>query len=160
MKKYIIIGSLVVLLASAAVFYKKQLDLLQQYETEIMGIKIVKLSLDTSIINIKVRLHSQSTLQAEITELNLDFYMNGVFMAKIKDVRPVIIPAKGYSDIEVAVEFSPNALGKDAVALVSNLIKFQDADIRINGFGKVRSAFIKINVPITYDTTLKQYFSS
>jgi LEA14-like dessication related protein len=87
-------------------------------------------------------------------------YINDIKVSTLRDVAPIIIPAMGYSDIAIKVAFSPLSIGQNAVDLILGSMATKDALIRLNGYAKVKTAFIKTSVPVTYATTLKEYLKS
>lgn len=161
MKKIIIISSIVLVVGGGIYyFYKRQIELLKELTYKPMGLQLVKLDMDESIINLKLRITSTSTIEAMVDELNLDFYLNGIKLANIVENRTIVIPARGYSDVDLKIAFSPQAIKENVVSLGSYFIQKKDALIRLNGYAKVKSAFMSLRLPFEYETTLKELMTT
>jgi LEA14-like dessication related protein len=137
-------------------YYKQQIDDLMNFTYEIIGYGIDKLTLADATIRLTIRVHSTSKLSATITNLNLDVYMDDVKLGNVQEVNPIIIPAMGYSDVEVKVNFSPVQIGQNAINLIQNYAQKNDSVIRTAGYMKVKAGFVSTSVPFEYTTTIKE----
>jgi LEA14-like dessication related protein len=160
MKKAIILLGVAGAATGIYLYYKKQVDLLMDFTYEIIGYGVETASLTQAVIKITIRVHSASKLSATVSDMNLDVYMEGVKLGNVQDVKPIVIPAMGYSDAEVKVAFSPLQIGQNAVDLIRNYTAKQDAQIRVAGYMKVKAAFINTSVPFEYTTTVKEQLAS
>lgn len=158
MKKVVIIGSLAILLAGGFFYYKKQIDLLYDLEYLPLGFHLQNLSGGNVSINLKLRIKSKSTISAEVTNLNLDVYVADRKLGNVREEKPLILPARGYSDIDVTVTFNPKEVGFNIADLLSNLALTGDTMVKFNGYGTAKSAFLTLNLPFTYETPLKSFF--
>jgi LEA14-like dessication related protein len=160
MKKAIIILGIAGAATGIYLYYKKQVSLLMDFTYDIIGYGVEKVGMAESIIKLTIRVHSASKLSATVSDMNLDVYMEGVKLGNVKEVKPIVIPAMGYSDVELKVAFSPLQIGQNAVDLVRNYTSKMDAQIRVAGYMKVKAAFINTSVPFEYTTTVKEQLAS
>ena len=160
MKKVLIVLGIAGAATGIFLYYKKQVELLQQFTYKIIGIAFPKIGLQESICRLTIRIFSDSAIQAEVSDMNLDVYIEGVLVGNIRETKPIIVPSKGYSDIGLSVAFSPLEIGRNAIDLITDFATKRDALIDVKGFMKVKSGFIKTSVPFEYQTTFKEQFSS
>jgi LEA14-like dessication related protein len=160
MKKLIIISSIVALVGGGIYFYARQLSLLQNFTYDFLGIHIESLTQDRVEATLTMRIHSSATLQAKITDLDLDFLIGDKKLGKIQGFSPIIIPARGFSDISLNISFSPSQIGQNAYDLLNLMVQQKDIPLSFQGSASVESAFLKVELPISYNTTLRNYFSS
>ena len=160
MKKVIIIGAIVLVIGGGAYYYYKQVSLLQNLKYKLIGFHIEALSLTQSVVNLDMRIWSESTLEATVKNLDLNVFLDGVKLGNVSEVSTIVIPAKGYSDVKLKVIFSPLQIGQNTLNLLSNYNNNKDSKILMTGFAKVKSAFIETTVPFTYETTIKQMLST
>ncbi len=141
-------------------FYNHQVDLIKNLTYKLTGLRIIKLDEAETILSVGLQIASTSTLEAEITNLNLDFYINGVKLANITDESKIVLPAKGYSNVQLKIAISPKDLKQNFVNLASYFIQNKDAVVRFTGYGKVKTAFITTTLPFEYETTIKELTES
>jgi hypothetical protein len=75
-KALLIIGGLGILGFGLYKYFKTQADLLSKYEWKIAGIKILKFSLTSLVLNLKIRFTSKADLEAKIEKIYLDLFLN------------------------------------------------------------------------------------
>ncbi len=166
MKKVIIISSIVLVLGTGLYYwYSKQIAFLYNLKYTIIGIKFNDISVDNTQFDLSLRIESQGTIEAEIIDLNVDVYVGGVLVGKVNSNTPIIVPARlssgipGYSISDLHVVTDPKQILNDGLGIAAQLLSNKDAVILINGFAKVKSAFLTIPVPVSYQTTLKEFLS-
>lgn len=160
MKKIIIIGSAVGLAALAVKFYSDQIALLKELEYSDFSFKLKAFSFNEVVVEITMKIYSKSRLEAKITDLNLDVFVEGKKWGTINETNPIIIPAKAFSIITLDVAILPKTIAFDFVNLSSQIQAKKDAEVIINGYAKVQTAFIKTNIPFEHKTTVRDFFSS
>ncbi len=161
MKKAVIITSIVLVVGGGAYYYyTRQINMLENLEYKGTGLQIITMTEDLVVVTLRLRITSKSTLEAVITDLNLDFYLNDIKLANVVDDKKIVIPAKGYSDVDLKISFSPKEIRQDFVTLASYFIQTSDANIKLNGYAKVKSAFITLRLPFEYETTLREFMAS
>lgn len=160
MKRGLIIGLAVASIAGVAgyLYYSKQVKLLQNSLTyKLISFSIGTVTETAAQVFLTMRIFSSSTLDADIQELYTDVYLNGILVGNVQNLDKFILPAKGYSDVNLTVTFSPRELLMDALKLVSSFLNAKDFFIKVQGFIKIKMVgFINMSVPFTYDTSLHE----
>ncbi len=161
MKKAIIIGSIVVLIGGAGYyFYTREINKLYNMNYEFVGIQFENLSLATPVMNIRLKITSDSTLEAQLSDLDLDVYINGAKIGKITDVKKIIIPAKGYSFVDIKVALDSTELMGKGFQLIADIYKAKDATLTLKGTTTIKSAFLSFkNTKIDYTESIKYLLS-
>lgn len=159
MKGVIIIGSVVIVAGGAYYFYSQQIKKLKAMTYQFL--KVAMTSFDKNVANLTVSLMvtSTSTLEAQITDLNLDIYFNNVKVGTVNEQKPIIIPAKGTSIVDLKVSIPISSIATNALGLAQSYFNEKNGAVKISGNAKVKSAFIVTTVPFEYDTTLKEMAS-
>lgn len=160
MKKFIIGSAIVLVIGGAIYYYYRQANLLTNLTYKLIGFHFESLSLTNSVIDLELRIWSQSTIEATIKNLDLQVFIDGVKLGNINELTPIVVPAKGYSDIGLKVSFSPLTIGQNALNLLSNYQTNKDSKILMTGFATVKSSFIETTVPFTYETTIREILAS
>lgn len=150
-------------------FYQRQLDLLKNHlKYKIIWYSISKNPDDPSLVdfNFKVRITSDSTIEAKVKKLYLEIFVDGTKLGIIQNTTfkapdgterdYFIIPAKGFSDVPLKLTFSPKLLTGSLVSGILNYIGNKDMTLNLTGYIKIQSWVISISVPFTYQTTLKE----
>lgn len=160
MKKAVIISSIVILLgAGVYFFYKKQIDALYDMGYRILGFEVKKVSETETIVNVRVRIKSDSTIEAEIKDLDLDAYIDGIKSGKVYENSVIVIPAKGYSDIDIKVVANLKEIGVNGLTLLGQLWANKDAMLTLRGTARIKTAFLSFKVPIDYTESIKYLLS-
>jgi hypothetical protein len=102
---------------------------------------------------------SQSDVEVVVQSFILDFYFNGKKVGYLEDTTEFVIPAKGYTTIPFKYTLNPQLIFSNAVDIVSYALRQKDASISVRGYAKLKSGFVKVALPISYDTTIKQILS-
>jgi LEA14-like dessication related protein len=158
LKKAIIIVSIVALLGTAAYFYyQKQATVLQdEAGYEITRISADKLDMDESIFGIQMKITNPSTLQARIVSLEIDVYLNKILISKINDNGSFVLPAKGFTFVDLHAVFSPNEIYGKTADILQLTVQLKDAVIDLKGKAKVLlGGFIPFTLPIQYSTSAR-----
>lgn len=161
MKKVIIIGSIVLLIGTAAFFYyRNQANILQDKSSlKIVDIVPVTLGIDETVLNVKVQISNVSNLQAQVTSLNLDVLFNNIKVGTIAS-DPFIIPANGFSNAEAVVNFSPEEILGNVGDILTISARLKDVAIKIDGVAWIiLGGFIPWKIDFIYNTTLKEFLS-
>lgn len=161
MKKILIIAGLLGGAGYAVYrFYKKQAELLQQYSTQLTGIKVNGITKDKVDLVVKIRLYNKSKIEATVKKLFGQVIINNVNLGYFIQEQSFVVPAEGENDIPLNVVFSPGVLLGNIVNLISSAAQTKDLPIVIKGYASVKSGLFTISVPYSYNTTFKEYFST
>jgi LEA14-like dessication related protein len=159
MKKALIFVGIAGAVTGIVFYYKKQIAMLEDFDYKIIGFKVDHVKEEDALIYITFRVFNKSKLQAVITDLNLDVLLDQVKIASIEEARQILVPANGYSDVEIKVAFSPKNIGQNIVNLAIGFAGKMDTFIQLNGYMKLKAGFIKTSVPFSYNTSVKEMFS-
>lgn len=159
MKKWILItaGILTAGLAYAGYrYFKRQAALLEDYNAEPIGVKILKWTNDTAILEFTIRITNKAAIEATITNMYMDLYLNNTFVGFINNNGTVLVPGKGTADAKVQITFAPKQVLKNIISTISILMATKDVPYQLKGSVKIKSSFIGFSVPFDYTGSLKK----
>lgn len=141
----------------AVYYYERQITLLEQLTYEMVSFNVRgQITAQLMTLDFTVRLFSHSTIDAQVSAMYIDIYINGIKLGSVTNNQGFIIPAMGYSDAPLQVNISPALLASDLVGLLLGGLQTQNFTIGLVGYIQIKEAFLKISVPFTYNTTLQQ----
>lgn len=161
-KKAIIITSVIAAGTGAGVFfvykyYSNQVDGFKKMTYKLKSFQLGNYTAEQATVNMVLQIYNPTTFDAEVKDLYLDIKVNGQKLGYVQDNMPFTVLAKGYSpDINLNLTFSPKLLLGDIADLALAYLGSKDFTINLNGFIRVKSAFISLSVPFDYTTSLKQ----
>ena len=155
----IIIGSFVGLAALCVYYYNMQIAMMENMTYNVLGVNVSNLNLDQATINLDVRLTSQASIQLTVLSMNINVFLNGVLLGNVQQQQPFIVPAKGYSDAQIAVNFSPSQLAGDALSLLTSLGNLGSLPVTFSGTAVVRNWIFTATIPISYTQSVNQLTS-
>lgn len=167
-------GSLVVIGAAGYYYYNRQITALENTQYKVIGIKVDQMTGNQAVVELTLRLTSQSTIEAEIVDFYFEVFLGQSKVATLTPKKSFTLPAMGYTDIQLNVQFSPRLLALDAVTLLTAYLNKKDLGIRVVGNVKIKSAvfalpggtrkvipiYVTATVPIEYDSSIQQQLSS
>jgi LEA14-like dessication related protein len=159
-KALLIIGGLGLLGFGLYKYFTYQAKKLLEFDWSFSGIKINKLSLNELNIVLTIRFISKADIEAKVEKLYLDLYLMGVRVGYINEDKPFVIPARGSSDIPLNISINPQIIFKNIIDVTSGIGKNKDVMFKFDGFAKIKSGFVSTTLPITYETSIKQYLAS
>jgi LEA14-like dessication related protein len=137
-------------------YYQWQIKQLSNLTYQVTTISIGQLSASQTTINFNLRITSGSTLDAQVTGLSIDVYLNGQQVGTLTNTQPFVIPAMDYSDAPLSITVNPGQLLTDFETLLMNLAGGQDLPVVLNGFVNIKEAFLSFSIPFTVTTSVKQ----
>lgn len=159
MKKALLyLGGFGLLGGALYMYFKKQADLLLQYKVDIVGVKFGKFTANSVDMVISVKFTSIADLEARVNKMYLDVAVEGANVGYVTNDKTFIIPAKGFSYIDLNITFNPKLILGNVVDIVIGVKKNKDINVDLNGFANVSSGILSTTIPIKYHTTIKQYF--
>jgi LEA14-like dessication related protein len=141
-------------------YFKIQADLLSKFTYQIVDFGIQQFDLQIIKGQLSVLFKSDADLEVQIDSFYVDFYLNGVKIGYIEDIRKFVIPAHGQSIIPFSYTLNPQILLANIVGIISQTIQIEDEVFEVKGFARVKSGFIAVTLPIEYRTTLKEILNS
>lgn len=160
-KQKVILASLGLLSAGAGIvlyrYYNKQVKLLGDYDIRPVGVKVLRWEKDGSLATLEftVRITNKSNIEAVITQLHSDIYLNNQYLGYVINNGSILVPAKGSADAKVQITFAPKEALKNIISTVTVLLGTKDIPYRLKGYAKVKSSFIAVSVPFDETRSLK-----
>lgn len=151
----IILGGVVLIGGTIYAYFKRQYDLLTDFEWKVINLKFDTISLTLLKGKILYRFTNKSDIEITISNFYLDMYLNNTYIGYLEDTRVFVIPARGYNDIEFGFSLNPQLVIKNAVDIISFGTRLKDATFSFTGAITARSGFVKASVPIDCDCSVK-----
>jgi hypothetical protein len=137
-------------------YFKKQVKLLKDFEWKFLNLRIQNIDLQLIKGVVTIRFTSKSDLEFLVEQFVLDVYVNGEKSGYVNDVKQTLIPANGYTDIDIQFSINPQYLIKDATDILAYTLKKKDALITLSGYVQVSSNFVSTTVPIKCDCSIQK----
>jgi LEA14-like dessication related protein len=137
-------------------YFKKQVKLLKDFEWKFLNLRIQNIDLQLIKGVVTIRFTSKSDLEFLVEQFVLDVYVNGEKSGYVNDVKQTLIPANGYTDIDIQFSINPQYLIKDATDILAYTLKKKDALITLSGYVQVSSNFVSTTVPIECDCSIQK----
>ena len=136
-------------------YYTKQIDFLKDFTYKIIGIKAKSFKADNITLQINTRITNNSNVEAKVTEIFLDAYLNRVAVGNITEVKDIYVKSNGSSDFSFNFSFNPKIVLGNLINIVTLSVGTKDVIFSINGYVRVESGFIKTTIPFEYENNLK-----
>lgn len=138
-------------------YYRKQIDFLKDYQYKVTGLRIVNLTSDNASFDVNTRITNISNVEAKVTEIYLDLYVNGALVGNINEVKDILVKANGSSDFSFRISFNPKIVLKNIINIVTLSVALKDVVVNLKGYIKVKSGLLSTSIPFEYNTTLKEH---
>lgn len=152
-----ILGGLGVVGFALYSFYKKQFELIKQFEYKIVGFDIQDIS-ETLISGvIRFQFCSISDVEILVRSFYMDFYAEGVNVGYIEDTsiaEGYVIPANSCNVLEFRFAINPQQIFGNAIDIALLIAKQKRVDIQLDGQVKLESGFVKTTVPLKFNCAL------
>lgn len=159
-KKHLIAGLIGLVTITGAVAYL-QYKKLMNYTIKFKTIKVNSISVQLIDFNLFINFTNNSELKFDIIEQEHNVYINDKFVSKVTSNNPIQISPKSTSVLMVNVKFNPtevfHMLGKNIVDI---LTKADTVNVKIDMKFKVKMYGIKLSIPYTYLSNLKELTAS
>lgn len=152
-----ILGGLGVIGFGLYKYFKKQVDLLTDFEWSVLNVSFDKVSPNLLKGKVVFRFTNKSDIEITITKFYLDLYLNNEYIGWLEDKSEFVIPARGFSDIPIGFSVNPQLVAKNVVDIVLLTTKLKDAIFSFDGAASVRSGFVSTSVKIKCDCSVKNY---
>jgi LEA14-like dessication related protein len=136
-------------------YYQKQLNFLQNIQYSLKGIKILEATKEQVTIQITQLVYNSSNVEAKVTEMYLDLYLNEIKVGNIDEASDILLLPGKSTYVSYKLSFDPQLVLKNIVNLVSLTIALKDMIIRAEGYVRVKSGFISTTIPFSYKNNLK-----
>jgi LEA14-like dessication related protein len=138
-------------------YYKKQIKFLTDITYSVVGVKIVNVGKDNVSLDITNRIYNASNVEATVTEMYLDFYLNNVLIGNVNEVKDILILPLKTTDVTYRFTFNPQLVVKNLVSVVTFAISAKDMTFGARGYAKIKSGFVQTTIPFEYKNNLKSF---
>lgn len=156
-KALLIFGGLSLLGYGLYRYFKKQTNLLLDYQWKVSGFRVIKFSITEISIDVSILFTSKADIEAKINKIYLDLFVEGKNVGFVSEVKSFILPAKGTTTIPLLISINPQAIFKNIFDVSLGVAKSKDLRFKLEGYANVKSGFISTTLPIKYETTIKEY---
>lgn len=150
-----ILGGLVLIGGTIYAYFKRQYDLLTDFEWKVISLKFDSISPNLVKGRIVFRFENKSDIEITISNFYLDLFLNNTYIGWLQDTREFVIPAKGFNDIEFGFSINPQLVIKNALDILTLGTKLKDAIFSFDGAVTARSGFVKASVKLKCDCSVK-----
>lgn len=136
-------------------YYQRQVTFLKDITYQVVGLRIRSVTASKVSMDITTRIYNASNVEATVKEMYLDFFINGVKVGNVNEVKDIFILPSQTSDISFNFSFNPRVIGQNILDLVSLTLAAKDLVFDVKGYLKVKSAFLTSTIPFEYQNNLK-----
>jgi hypothetical protein len=158
-KALLVIGGLSVLGFGLYKYFKTQAEVLKQFTWDFKSFKILKFSMDEIAIQLSIVFRSKADIEAKITQMYFDGFLDGKKVGFLSQSDTFIIPARGTTTIPLYISLNPKYVLNNIIDLSLGIAKNKDVRLTLDGFAKVESGFFKTTLPIKYDVSVREYLT-
>lgn len=141
-------------------YYQAQIAFLKDITYQIVGMKFVSISQEAITIDITSRVFNSSNVEVTITEMYLDFYLNGITVGNVTEGKELVIMPQRSTDATIRLTFSPKLILSNIVSLITLSVAAKDMSYTAKGYVKMKSSFIRATLPFDYQGTVKELLKS
>lgn len=145
--KIIGVSALVLAAGGAFYYYRQQAELLKKYKIDVVDWKARNYTLAATDLEVTFKISSYGQIEAVLSQVALDVFINDQFMASVVQPGNQVIPAMGYNYLKVNVKVRNTQIVKQALDIIGGS-KNAPITIRIKGTVKVKTGWIGINIPV------------
>lgn len=155
LRPILIVGGLAVIGYALYRYYLKQIDFLKDVTYQITGVRIKSISASLVSLDISAKIFNASNVEAIVKQIYLDVFINNVKVGVVNEVKDIPILPQQSSDVTFNFSFNPRLVVSNIRDVLSFSIAAKDLNIDMNGYVKVKSAFISSTIPFEYKNNLK-----
>jgi len=138
-------------------YFKRQYDLLTDFEWKVISLNFDQVSPNLLKGKIVFRFTNKSDIEITISKFYMDLYLNNKYIGWIEDKSEFVIPAKGFSDIPIGFSVNPQLIISNVLDIISLSTKLKDAIFSFDGAATVRSGFVSTSIKLKCDCSVKNY---
>lgn len=141
-------------------YYMKQITFLKDITYQVVGLRIKSITASSVSMDLTTRIYNASNVEATVKEMYLDFFINGIKVGNVNEVKDILILPSRTTDVTFNFSFNPRLIGKNIMDLISLTIQAKDLNFDVKGYIKVKSAFLTPTIPFEYQNNLKNILNS
>lgn len=157
LKAILVLSGLGIIGYSLYRYYTRQINFLKDITYQVVGIKIVNIAKDNVSLDITNRIYNASNVEANVTEMYLDFYLNNVLIGNVNEAKDILIMPLKTTDISYRFTFNPQLVIKNLVSVITFAVSAKDMTFEARGYAKVKSGFVQTTIPFEYKNNLKSF---
>ena len=136
-------------------YYMKQIQFLKDITYQIVGLKVKSITVNQVSLDITTRIYNASNVEATVTEMYLDVFINGVAVGNINEVKDIVVLPQKTTDVTFNFAFNPRIIGKNILDILSLTVASKDMNFDVKGYVRVKSGFLSTTIPFEYTNNLK-----
>jgi LEA14-like dessication related protein len=141
-------------------YYMKQITFLKDITYQVVGLKIRSFTPSSVSMDLTTRIYNASNVEATVKEMYLDFFINGIKVGNVNEVKDILILPSRTTDVSFNFAFNPRLIGKNILDLISLSIQAKDLVFDVKGYIKVKSSFLTPTIPFEYQNNLKNILNT
>lgn len=155
LRPYFVAGGIGLIAYALYRYYTKQIDFLKDITYQIVGLRVVSVSPSIVSLDITTRIFNASNVEATVSEIYLDFLINGIKVGSVNEVKDLVILPSQSTDVSFNFKFNPRVVGQNLLDIVSLSVGSKDIIFDAKGYIRVKSSFLKTTIPFEYSNNLK-----
>lgn len=141
-------------------YYMKQITFLKDITYQVIGVRIKSITASSVSMDLTTRIYNASNVEATVKEMYLDFFINGIKVGNVNEVKDILILPSRTTDVTFNFSFNPRLIGKNIMDLISLTLQAKDLNFDIKGYIKVKSSFLTPTIPFEYQNNLKNILNT
>jgi LEA14-like dessication related protein len=159
-KKYIVAAAIGLVTLTGAFLYL-QYQRIMDYVIKVKTLRFKKFSLNALNFDLYLNFENKSDLRFTIEKQVYDVYLNNVFISRVENASPTVINAKSINVIGLNVSVNPKDAFDKLKKNILNLLTTPDKMIvKVVCKLKVKLLFFSINIPYTYEDSVKNMMTT
>lgn len=154
-RPYLILGGIGVIGYALYRYYMRQINFLKDITYQVVGLNVRSIKASQISLDITTRIFNASNVEAVVKEMYLDFFINGVRVGNVNEVKDIVILPSKTTDVTFNFAFNPRLIGKNIIDILSQSVSSKDLIFDVKGYIRVKSSFITTSIPFEYQNNLK-----
>jgi|10_taG_2_1085330.scaffolds.fasta_scaffold119957_2 LEA14-like dessication related protein len=156
-KKKIIVTGIIIAAIGAATFYVvKLVNFTKKLYFNTINFNITSIGLSEVNIDADFEIKNKGKIQIDISELDLDIYLNEVYVGKMNEVKTIKISPNQTTTTPIQIALDTSKVWQNIGGILSSST-FENMNMRFKGHGKSTLLGIPIKLPINYEDKVKNY---
>ena len=156
-KKVLVWGSVLTLLGVTALWLKKQIAKIQDFQLTFVKMQVNKFNTKALNFNVLYDYTNNSDIDINLSSQEYDLYVNGEYINTMTNFAENVLKANSVSPLIFNAKFDLDAVNKKLKVNYFQMITTpKEIKITVVMRWKVRLAIIKLPVSYTWDTNLKE----
>lgn len=154
-RPFLILGGIGVIGYALYRYYMKQINFIKDITYQVIGLNIKSITANQVSLDITTRIYNASNVEATVKEMYLDFFVNGVRVGNVNEVKDILILPTKTTDVSFNFAFNPRLISKNILEIISPSATSKNVIFDVKGYIRVKSSFITTSIPFEYQNNLK-----